>query len=160
MFRIALLILFSSVFHSAYSQHVELHWYNLKALQPLNEGDGKNVVTLLSEIVDDSLLTYNSKSQMFQLATKTSLDGVAWVEELNSHGYFIADITGSLAHQQSAVKSGYNFQVALLFFYNQTQFVQNGFTSILLNATEIELLQEEYLIDPTQFPGFILDENE
>ena len=153
MLRITL-FLFTFLSISTSAQHVELHWYNLISLQPLSTEDGKVAVTRIAELVDDSMLTYNAKSSMFMLATKSSVDFNALIDSLNISGYFIANVTGGIHHQEVVVKSGFNFQAALLYFRNYAQYLELGLDDITLNTSEIALLKQEYSFDPDQIAVF------
>lgn len=159
MFKVPFVLVISLFSFSANAQHVSLYWYNLQSLQPLSQEEGKIVVVLISELTEDSLLTFNVKSSMFLLAAKSPIVGDLLASSLNSAGYFIADVTGGIVHQEGAVKSGFNFQAALFYFGNQDVFIVNGFETIGLNDREILLLQDEYSLDPLQFPQFKFEEH-
>lgn len=143
---------------SAVGQHVNLFWYNLKSIQPLSQEQGKVAVKMISELTDDSLLTFNAKSSMFSLATYNPVDFDSLSSQLNQSGFYIANVTGGLTHQSEYVKSGFNFQAAIFLLLEHEQFMQAGIDSVILNSQELSLLEEMYQINPNDYSVIVLSE--
>lgn len=134
------------------AQHPVLYWYNLVTVHELDAQSAKEVITSISQTADDSLLTYNAKSGVFMLATKTPDNMDLIIGEINSRGYFVADCTGGLLHQPACIRSGYNFQLALYYLSNPELLIASTLNEVVLNEAETALLHSEYNLDPAAFP--------
>jgi hypothetical protein len=159
MFRILVLCIFVHVSLVSSAQHVNLHWYVLKSVAPLDVVEGKMALVRIQQITNDSLSTFIDRDDYFSVATHTPIDWPTFEASMSSSGFAIADITHPDIHHGHYVKMGLSYQTANYLLGHPEELQQaNTQKPVLLNQAEVNALatDKQNLID--LFPQFFIRE--
>jgi hypothetical protein len=143
MYRYVLLIVLLLSVNAAWSQHVSLHWYNLKSVAPLGIEEGKMALTRMKQMTTDSLASFTDRGDYFQIATKTPIDWPSFSAAMESSGYYIADVSRPSEHHDEYVKMGLAYQQASYLLSEQELPQLTIISEVVLTHVEFEALSSE-----------------
>lgn len=102
-----------------FSQKVDAqtdHWYLFKSIAPLNSFEVKSLISGVMSETDITKMWYNGdKSSTFGVVTETETDWVQVLHLLQSHGYFLADISAGQVHSEGD-------EASTSFFYQEANY--------------------------------------
>jgi len=133
--RLSTLILFVAGYSDSLAQ--ENAWYLLKSAANLTEENSKSVMARVQELAAGSTVWYNgSKSQTFGCTYSGSVNWIDILNDLNSNGNFLADVTQGEIHRHG------DFTRMSIFYQRARYYAENS--DLMPSNFMAELNQEEW----------------